>query len=384
MAKYVMGYWDCTSCGASVKGTEKFCKECGQPKGADVKYYMKEMNYLSDEEAKNLNTNPDWLCPYCGSYNPDNETVCTSCGAGRSTESSDYFDLNKDKERLRDKDTSRWECASCKTLNEETNLVCKQCGAPKENRQNQPSASQVEVGQSAAGNARLAGKKKKNLIAGVISGGVLLIALMVLILIPKTKDVTVESFRWVTNTTLEELLTYKESDWSVPGGGRIYDEREEYYGDEPIYETRTREVTTEEIVGYDTSTEYRDTGSGVFESVEVSTPVYGPVTRTETYQEIVGYNKIYKTKYYYEIDRWTEQKRFTEQGSDQSPFYTEVETGEKERVIRDEDYFVTVSIKKDKQKEYEIEYDLWIQMKQGEKYTVKIAGGNEIIEIVEE
>ncbi len=379
MANYVMGYWDCKSCGASVKGTEKFCSKCGQAKAADVKYYMKEKEALSEEEAAKLNTNPDWLCEFCGTYNSDSETNCTSCGAGRGSKNSDYFDINKDRERIHEKDTTRWECSSCHVLNEAETESCVNCGAPKSD-----AVKPEEKKEPVAQNVKPAAKshKKLGLILGI--AGVALLAILVVMLMPKVKTLKVENFRWATTVTVEELLTYQEDDWSVPDGGRIYDEKTEHYADDPIYEERTREVTTEEIVGYDTSTEYRDTGSGVFESYEVSTPIYGPVTRTETYQEIVGYTPVYKTKYYYEIDRWTYDCEYKEEGNDQSPYYTEVTLGENERQSESAEYYVTMGTGEDDSVEYAIEYENWLAMEKGGTYKVKIESGDTITEIIVE
>ena len=42
----------------------------------------------------------DHICGYCGSYNPDTSTICKSCGAKRSENEKNYFDVQNQKRAL--------------------------------------------------------------------------------------------------------------------------------------------------------------------------------------------------------------------------------------------------------------------------------------------
>ena len=88
MGKIVVGCWDCDYCGADrISGEVKICPKCGKPRGKDITFYMAgPKEYVKDPDK--INKNPDWLCPYCNTLNPDDSKFCTACGAARAE--SDY------------------------------------------------------------------------------------------------------------------------------------------------------------------------------------------------------------------------------------------------------------------------------------------------------
>ena len=71
MGKIVVGCWDCDYCGADrISGEIKICPNCGKPRGKDITFYMAgPKEYVKDPDK--INKNPDWLCPYCNTLNPD-------------------------------------------------------------------------------------------------------------------------------------------------------------------------------------------------------------------------------------------------------------------------------------------------------------------------
>ena len=97
--KIVVGVWDCAYCGADkISGEIQVCPHCGKPRGSDVKFYMAgPKQYVKDPDK--VSRNPDWLCSYCDTLNPDENKYCSSCGASRADSELNYFQNKEKKER---------------------------------------------------------------------------------------------------------------------------------------------------------------------------------------------------------------------------------------------------------------------------------------------
>ena len=91
MSKLVMGYWDCPICGTKeIRGDVSNCPSCGRARG-DVHFYMKDgaqdshrgenergdIEYLNEEQEKEIGRNPDWYCSFCNSLNKDFAAFCS-------------------------------------------------------------------------------------------------------------------------------------------------------------------------------------------------------------------------------------------------------------------------------------------------------------------
>jgi len=256
VAKIVMGYWDCTSCGNAVKGTLRTCPSCGNARGEGVGFYMKEIEYLSEEEAAKIGAEPDWLCEYCGTYNNAKLTHCAGCTAVRGTGNKDYFDNHTELERQVEKDETLWECAYCGAQNPDSADHCGACHAercekPKEEKPAEPP------------------KKKKLIWPWVL----LMIAILVVgIIIVKNKTTkigaTVNEITYASFVNIEELRDVEhtaDSRSDIPSNGTF---------------VRTEEETYTEREQTGSHTEYKDNGNGTFTEVEV--PDYSDVTKTRT------------------------------------------------------------------------------------------------------
>ena len=95
MGRLIEGLWNCKYCGTkAIKGRHRECPNCGKVRDANTDFYLpKHKEYVSDEQAKTINRNPDWVCEYCGEQlNSDNDSVCKSCGASREDNKSNYFE----------------------------------------------------------------------------------------------------------------------------------------------------------------------------------------------------------------------------------------------------------------------------------------------------
>lgn len=356
--KVVKGYWDCPYCSSrEIDGLVDFCPNCGVHKPKDVKYYLKG----------NVTTNTT----YSKSQVPDSDVLSEKEleKAGISKEECD----GKHKE---------WVCDFCGSLNNWADNVCSSCGSQKdesdtlyggEKKSGEEPAEQQHTASSQDKEQLLVWDKIKSFFvknrkaAAIVT---VIIAVLSVMFFPYKKVVTVKSFAWERNISLEEYRTVQESDWNVPEGGRVYDEKTEiksyvsvvdHY--ETVWETKTREVFDHN----ETSTTYSDNGNGTFTEHTTTTPVY----RTETYQEsheepVYRQDPVYATKYYYDIDKWVDTGNdYPSSGKDHKPYWNEDYKPMADN-IRDTDRSETYTVKLDNGKTQEKSYSEWKNMKIGD------------------
>ena len=339
MGKIVVGCWDCDYCGADrISGEIKICPHCGKPRGKDITFYMAgPKNYVTDPDK--INKNPDWLCPYCNTLNPDDNKFCSACGAAREESEANYFE-NKEKE--------------------------------KERKEQQEALKPKEQDTS----SRSAARSRLPLFIGLFAA----LALLVFLLMPKTKGLHVDAKSWERSVKVERYQEVQDSSWDLPEGAGNISSREEVYTYNHIldhYETRTREVSEQVLDGYDTEVEYRDLGNGYYEEIEHQVPRYRTEYHTETYEEPVYVDvPVFAKKYYYSIMKWLYDRDEVTSGTDTEPYYAELTLSDTERESgRSEQYWILSGDKR-----YRISYDLWQQIKTGSDIKATVGGG-EIIEL---
>ena len=339
MGKIVVGCWDCDYCGADrISGEIKICPHCGKPRGKDITFYMAgPKNYVTDPDK--INKNPDWLCPYCNTLNPDDNKFCSACGAAREESEANYFE-NKEKE--------------------------------KERKEQQEALKPKEQDTS----SRSAARSRLPLFIGLFAA----LALLVFLIMPKTKGLHVDAKSWERSVKVERYQEVQDSSWDLPDGAWNISSREEVYTYNHIldhYETRTREVSEQVLDGYDTEVEYRDLGNGYYEEIEHQVPRYRTEYHTETYEEPVYVDvPVFAKKYYYSIMKWLYDRDEVTSGTDTEPYYAELALSDTERESgRSEQYWILSGDKR-----YRISYDLWQQIKTGSDIKATVGGG-EIIEL---
>ena len=339
MGKIVVGCWDCDYCGADrISGEIKICPHCGKPRGKDITFYMAgPKNYVTDPDK--INKNPDWLCPYCNTLNPDDNKFCSACGAAREESEANYFE-NKEKE--------------------------------KERKEQQEALKPKEQDTS----SRSAARSRLPLFIGLFAA----LALLVFLIMPKTKGLHVDAKSWERSVKVERYQEVQDSSWDLPDGAWNVTSREEVYTYNHIldhYETRTREVSEQVLDGYDTEVEYRDLGNGYYEEIEHQVPRYRTEYHTETYEEPVYVDvPVFAKKYYYSIMKWLYDRDEVTSGTDTEPYYAELTLSDTERESgRSEQYWILSGDKR-----YRISYDLWQQIKTGSDIKATVGGG-EIIEL---
>ena len=356
--KVVKGYWDCPYCSSrEIDGLVDFCPNCGVHKPKDVKYYLKgnvttnttysksqvpDSDVLSEKELEKAGISKEecdgkhkeWVCDFCGSLNNWADNVCSSCGSQKDESDTLYGGEKKSRE---------------------------------EPAEQQHTASSQDKEQLSVWDKIKSFFVKNRKAAAIVT---VIIVVLSVMFFPYKKVVTVKSFAWERNISLEEYRTVQESDWNVPEGGRVYDEKTEiksyvsvvdHY--ETVWETKTREVFDHN----ETSTTYSDNGNGTFTEHTTATPVY----RTETYQEsheepVYRQDPVYATKYYYDIDKWVDTGNdYPSSGKDHKPYWNEDYKPMADN-IRDTDRSETYTVKLDNGKTQEKSYSQWKNMKIGD------------------
>ena len=341
MGKIVVGCWDCDYCGADrISGEIKICPNCGKPRGKDVTFYMAgPKNYVEDPDK--INKNPDWVCPYCQTLNPDDNKFCSACGAAREESDTDYFESKeKDRERRekREEDKRKAEGTDTET--------------------------------------RSSGRSRLPLFLILFA----LFGLLIFMFMPKTKKMHVDSRTWERSVSIERYQEVRESSWNLPDDAWNVTSRDEVYTYNHVldhYETRTREVSEQVLDGYDTEIEYRDLGNGYYEEIEHQVPRYRTEYHTETYEEPVYVDiPVFAKKYYYSIMKWLYDRDEVTSGADNDPYFADLNLPENERESgRREQYWILSGDNR-----YRIAYELWKQVRTGSDIKATVAGG-EIVEI---
>lgn len=344
LGNIIEGYWNCPYCGTKgIQGSHRSCTYCGKVRDDNTTFYMKETNnYVPAEKAKNISKSPDWVCSYCNQLNSDEKNSCDSCGAVRTGEELNYFEYKR--------------------------------------KQNQRIALSRNGGKPA-------GIYKPKLIAILILVFVMASSVIYGIgsALSSTKEVTITSFSWSRNIEISQKTRMEDSGWTLPKDARVIDTKKEFYKNEKIvdhYETKTRQVTKQKITGYETYVSgHKDLGNGYFEEETSQRPIYETYTEEETYEEPVYREEpVYKTKYYYEIDKWVHKRNVETSGTDKKPYWGDEKLADNERVeSKSEKYKIKTQDYDENAEEYVVSFDKWNSLEEGSKIEVNKASNDIIV-----
>lgn len=339
MGKLVKGYWDCQYCSEKgIDGELRECPGCGKARDESVKFYMKGVTYLSQEEAAKKTGRPDWFCEYCHSYNPDSSDVCVSCGAPRGADNGkNYHEMQQIKAQ----------------------------------KEAQKAAERNEAQKAYNGG----GKKKMPLflvILLLVLAGIIIFS--VVSCIGKKKDMTVSSISWEKSIEIEKYSYVEQSGWELPPGAELVRTKEEFHHYDTVMTEVLVEKSREVQNGYDVS--YEDNGDGTFE--EIQTPHYD----TEYYEEYETRPvqvPVDETKYYYMAWAWVEDRTETASGNDHNTYWPTLELPEDEREGRkSETYSMVVrDDKSSKETKYELDENTWQSLNPGDGVTIRVKSGND-------
>lgn len=362
MGRLIEGFWDCKYCGKmKIRGGIEECPNCGKIRDENTIFYFNrtKIQYVSDEKSANINRNPDWVCDYCNQLNSDDNTNCIACGASRTAKSLNYFENRKKKEQ-QIIGKSQYE-EDCKSTN---------CNSFNVDYSNKKTFSFKEF---------LSLHLYHLLLALITLVG---IAGLIFLLIPKEQELIVKEMSWQRSIDIERYQTVNESDWSLPTGARLNYSQKEFSHYEQVldhYETKTREVSKQRISGYEEYvTGYKDLGNGYFEEITSTRPVYETYYETEIYQDPVYRDEpVYKTKYYYEIDKWLYERSVKTSGVDKSPYWGDICLAFDERISNKTEAYSIIGLNnKEKEKIVSLSYDDWNSLEVGQTVKVKLSLGH--------
>ena len=362
MGRIVEGRWKCPYCKTEeILGRYQSCPNCGRQRDKDFKPTLPKNikdNYVSDENAKKLNKNPDWLCSYCQSYNSANYDTCTCCGASKIESDKNYFDIQKTKEINNDSKTSTTMSFGNESFDTEHDTKKNTSPKLKSNFLSFVSSS---------------------IFKSIILGLVIVLFTTGIIALVKPKEVTmsVTEVSWNRTIDVEKYQTVEESNWSLPQNARLlYSTKELHHYDTVLdhYETKSRKVSKERITGYNTYYTYNDLGNGYFEEEKHSEPIYETYYETEYYEEpVYREDPVYQTKYYYEIDKWLYERSVKTSGKDKSPYWGNLNLASDERESSKSQRYQITGIVNDKKKTYLISFDDWNKIDVGKDVKLKVS-----------
>ncbi|BCN30889.1 hypothetical protein [Anaeromicropila herbilytica] len=350
--KIIEGYWDCDYCEKkAIKGHLRECPACGKARGENTEFYLLDRTYLDDEAAEKVSMNPDWLCSFCEQLNSDFDENCTSCGASKQESEENYFEMRERKD------------------------------AKEAERKDEYDDFESNYAYNSQGSS--SGKWKR---IGIFV--VLFLAICSAFGIYKAmqpKVVKVTGFEWNKTLDIEKYQTVSESDWSLPDKARLTDTKREIYRYKHVidhYKTVTKEVPHQVASGYHYETSTRNLGNGHFKETRRKVTDYKTVYKTETYKKAVYVDvPVFKKKYYYDIDRWKNNRKVKSSGKNQKDYigkYTLAKATsdsgigkEREGEIEEHYYIKTVNKKKQKKK-YEVSEKDWRSIKKNKTIKIKV------------
>ena len=379
MGRIVETFWSCKYCGTGdIRGRYRECPGCGRPRG-DVTFEVKNptANYVSEEEARNIQKEPDWFCEYCDSLNSASDSICKGCGASRLESGKSYFDIQKEKK-------------SSESSPPPETVKPVETVEPVEPMETVEPAEIVETAETVEhprekghDNGRVRQKRKRTLAELAVSlAFVLVIAVSIgalaWLLRPKADTLVVTGVGWERSISIEKVKIVEEDGWSLPSGARLKTSRQELYGYERVldhYETVT-EVKTRQVLDHyeEYVSGYRDLGNGYAEEITSKRPVYKTETYTDTSRKPVYRNApVYKTKYYYEVEKWEFERSVDTKGNDHEPYFGEyrLKSGERKGEETSTYYIIAVN-SKGREKRYTLSYSDWTNVNEGETLSVVV------------
>ncbi len=321
MSKTVWGYWDCNFCdNKKIRGDNEECPSCGHPRSDTTKFYIDQSNieYVAKEKT---NLKPNWICSYCNTQNENYDDICEYCGASKAESKADYFEKHKSHHENEDYsqtsviDGTNVECTTVDTSSYETDNPV------------------ISIAKTIKNHVNL----KSCLLYGLIGiAAIAFVWFLIWFFTPVEHTANVSGFEWERSISIEQLTTFSESGWDLPAGARLQRTSEEIRSYDTVidhYETKTKQVARDRIVGYeDYVIGYDDLGNGQFRERTGTRPIYETYYETETYQEpVYRQDPVYDTKYYYEIDRYVYERSIRSSGTDHEPYWGTVTLATKER-----------------------------------------------------
>jgi DNA-directed RNA polymerase subunit RPC12/RpoP len=359
MTQKKLGYeelvWTCSNCNTKNPGPQKTCLSCGAPQPVDVHFEQKPQQELITDQAKieQAKKGPDIHCPYCGTRNAADASVCIQCSGdlkgGQKRESGKVVGAYKtEKEPVKEID-----CPNCGTKNLETRETCSACGANLA----------VPV-QPVAPITPVAGTGKPNKWIGVIIGAALVLIILCVILfialISKKEDISgiVESVQWTRTIPIVDIQEVSKENWleNIPQEAQLRNCEKRYHHTQDY-----AEEGAEEVCGTPYS---KDTGSG-----------YAEVVQDCEY-------RVYEEYCQYTAQEWQVIDTVQLQGTDLNPRWPDVNLSRSQRTgDPSETYQIIFQTEKDSYTYITSDEQLFMQCSPGSEWTLVINALGQLVSI---
>ena len=381
MTKIIETLWRCPYClTKDIPGGVDCCPHCAHPRPQETKFYLPDE--ITSYVETPIEKGPDWMCPYCNSYNPHSAILCHWCGAEKENP-KDYFQILEERgvmPDLKNPDKENPSSHATHTNNDDYEPSIPTYETRRSYSFDTSSDKHFETHKDTT-NAH----RRQFSIIGCILLGAMIVCLLIGIFIPKTKTITIQQTAWTRSIQIEQNTLVEEDNWELPDDAveLLYTRQEIHHYDHVIdhYETVTEWKTREVFDGYEITYTYRDLGNGYAECEEHPTPRYRTESYPDTHEEPVYRDEpVYKTKYYYKIWRYKYHHSVIASGNSDTegatvpnwPTYRLV--GDQREGARAENYTVTATDKKGKQT-YDVGYDIWVQLEPNQTYKIKVSFG---------
>lgn len=417
MKGVVEGFWDCPYCETTrIRARYYYCPNCGKGRGQKTKFYPPENITEADliEDREDIK-NPDQYCEYCDSYFNFKFNYCPNCGAERGKK--DYFDVRAEQD---EKEARQKAIEAGKEYIGSTNSGHTSYDTGRRSSSTGRRSSSWDTSYDYKGNddyssshkypvghvtptpsiPRLRFERRESFMESVWSFVernerpilvtilvLAFLALMALLLMPRYDRVDVTGKGWTREITVESYEWVDRSGWSLPAGADLQYTREEIHHYDQVYDhTETYQVpyTVTEIVGYNEYTVTHDRGNGYFDVETVREPIYQSHTEYRTeYEDKYRDVPVYATKYYYKIQEWVYNRSYHSYGKEDEPYWPDYELhGNKERIGGKFGTYTITGMRKNKEKSYTTDFDLWNTIQIGQTYEFKVVF-DQIVEIMD-
>ncbi|HET6764182.1 MAG TPA: hypothetical protein VFH27_10940 [Longimicrobiaceae bacterium] len=302
-----------------------------------------------------------WDCPQCRAVgNLGRHTECPTCGASRSSDTQFY--LPEDAPEVSDaallaeaEAGADWICEHCYGSSRASEERCSQCGAP---RGSSPVVAEQDYdldevptsGTDRRTPAPVAAEpdpptRKRNVRAGLVTVLAVIFGTCWFLNRPYEVDGRVAALHWDRTVKVEEYRTVRESDWSVPPGGREVDHHRAVHHHNQVldhYETRSRQVSERVQTGSERYTcGRRSKGNGYYSDKTCTRPTYTTRYHTETYRDPVYVSvPVYATRYDFDIEKWVPGRVLKEEGATTATRWPAVKLAANERDAGHEEHYV--------------------------------------------
>lgn len=328
--------WDCESCDSKgILGRHQHCTNCNAPRPpGDIFYDPANAPEIKDEKLLRLaSAAPDWLCEHCGGSTSGASTKCAGCSAPKGSSpvrrTVDYALGQEPKSsptapKPRSYEKEAWEKPRRSTGDLTSNRP--------EAEQTPSFYDKSDVWSRGENKSRDKFNWLSLPVIASVCATLIFIALIYAYFKTHVETIKLTKCTWQRVITVEKWKTVRESDWSIPSGGReVSHYRALHHYNKVFDHTETYYVTERYQSGTETyRSGTRSKGNGFAEATYSTRPVYSTrqVSRTRpVYRDEAEYH----TKYDYDIERWKFEREARLGADNQSPAWPNPNLASNER-----------------------------------------------------